>query len=270
MPRFLASNIVDSSSLSTSVSLSIRLVLRNLPEIKFHFHYEKSVFALRRTNNITRCHRTKSLPIKNTSRWFGQAQKLQPISISFIESSFPWPAVNKETLWSNKRNRLIWLAVEKTVSFPAILPEVCGHGRRYGLTLWLLCRDVSRSGLSIHEQSEDRWRTRSYSTETRVFLHPELSAPFPLDKGNRGSGNDNETIVDANSSINKVIRSAHIPLARGRCYWCWPKESLPLGKTAQAIEAKSQSLWKLEQFVAWNCTFRIWCCSNKFSFYWRR
>ena len=80
MPRFLASNTVDSSSLSTSVSLSIRLVLRNLPEIKFHFHYKKSVFALRRTNNITRCNRTKSLPIKNNISSFAQAQKPQPMA----------------------------------------------------------------------------------------------------------------------------------------------------------------------------------------------
>ena len=70
MPRFLASNTVDSSSLSTSVSVSIRLVLRNLPEIKFHFHYEKSVFALRQTNNSTGWHRTKSLPIKKYLQQF--------------------------------------------------------------------------------------------------------------------------------------------------------------------------------------------------------
>ena len=135
MPRFLASNTVDSSSLSTSVSLSIRLVLRNLPEIKFHFHYEKSVFALRPTNNITRCHRTKSLPIKNTISSFAQAQKFQPMAISFLESSFPRPVVRKERLRSNKRNRQICLAVVKTVSSPAILPEVCGHGRSCGITL---------------------------------------------------------------------------------------------------------------------------------------
>ena len=105
MPRFLASNTVDSSSLSTSVSLSIRLVLRNLPEIKFYFHYEKSVFALRPTNNITRWHRTKSLPIKNTISSFAQAQKL--MAISFLESSFPCPVVRKERLRSNKRKREI-------------------------------------------------------------------------------------------------------------------------------------------------------------------
>ena len=134
MPRFLASNTVDSSSLSTSVSLSIRLVLKNLPEIKFHFHYEKSVFALRRTNNITRWHRTISLPI-NTSSRFAQAQKLQMMAFSFLESLFPCPVVRKERLRSNKRIRQILLAVDKTVSFSVILPEVCGHGRSCGVTL---------------------------------------------------------------------------------------------------------------------------------------
>ena len=107
MPRFLASNTVDSSSLSTSVSLSIRFVLRNLPEIKFHFHYEKSVFALRQTNNSTRWHRTKSLLIRNTSSSSAQAQELQPMAISFLESSFPCPVVRKEKLRSIKRNRQI-------------------------------------------------------------------------------------------------------------------------------------------------------------------
>ena len=273
---FLASNTVDSSSLSTSVSLSIRLVLRNLPEIKFYFHYEKSVFALRPTNNITRWHRTKSLPIKNTISSFAQAQKPQTMAISFLKSSFPWPADNKETLWSNKRNRQIWLAVEKTVSFPAILQQVCGHGRSCGLTLWLLCRDVSRSGLSIHEQSEDRWRTRSYSTGTRVFLFrfwiiPEPPALVPLDKGNTGSGNDNETIVDDNSSKNKVITTAHIPLARGRFSWCWPNVSRPLGSDSagdRSQQPKFMKTWAI--LVAWNRTLRICCCSTKFSLYWRR
>ena len=70
MPRFLASNTVDSSSLSTSVSLRIRLVLRNLPEIKFRFHYEQSVFAPRHTNNNARWYRTKSLPIEKNFEQF--------------------------------------------------------------------------------------------------------------------------------------------------------------------------------------------------------
>ena len=245
MPRFLASNTVDSSSLSTSVSVSIRLVLRNLPEIKFHFHYEKSIFALRQTNNSTRWHRTKSPPIRNNSSSSAQAQKLQPMAISFSESS--------SLDWSNKSNRPIWSEVERTVSFPDILPKFCGRGRSCGLTLWLLCWAVSRSGLSIHEQAEHRSGTRSYSTGTRVFLFrfwiiPEPPAPVPLVKGNRGSVNVNEMIVDANSSKIKFITTAHIPLARGRYSWCWPKESRPLGTTARGIEAKSQSLWTLEEF----------------------
>ena len=196
--------------------------------------------------------------------------------ISFLESSFPWPVVRKERLRSNQRNRQIWLAVEKTVSFPAILQQVCGHGRSCGLTLWLLCRDVSRSGLSIHEQSEDRWRTRSYSTGTRVFLFrfwiiPEPFAPVPLDKGNRGSGNDNETIVDDNSSKNNVITTAHISLARDRYSWCWPKVSRPLEGDSTGDRSQQPNFMKTWAIlVASNRTFRIWCCSTKFSFYWRR
>ena len=125
--------------------------------------------------------------------------------------------------------------------------------RSCGLTVWLLCWAVSRSGSSIHEQSEDRSGTRSYSSGIRVFLFrfwiiPEPPAPVPLDKGNRGSGNVNEMIVDANSSKIKFITTRHIPLARSRYSWCWPKESRPLGTTARGIEAKSQSLWTLEEF----------------------
>ena len=57
------------------IAVNVRLVLRNLPDIKFHFHYEKSVFAVRQTNNSSGWHRAKSLPIKSTCSSFAQAQK---------------------------------------------------------------------------------------------------------------------------------------------------------------------------------------------------
>ena len=84
MPRFLASNTVDSSSLSTSVSLSIRLVLRNLPEIKFHFQYEKSV--LPSDERIISLAVTE-LNLCDSKTLTASLRKLR--NFSFLESSFP-------------------------------------------------------------------------------------------------------------------------------------------------------------------------------------
>ena len=61
---------------------------------------------------------------------------------------------------------------------------------------------------------------RNQSFLVRFWIIPGSPAPVPLDKGNRGSRDDIEMIVDVNSSKNKFITTAHIPLARGRYSWC--------------------------------------------------
>ena len=158
----------------------------------------------------------KGFLLKHMPEWLAHALTCCFITptISFTESSLPWPAVQNERLWSNFKKGQIWLAVEKWFHFLTFYHYLVFAGK-IGCNGGISCTKNQGEGGIPHMSKtiaafkcdcyterflEADWlSTRSQKNvharavvqpEQEFWIIPEPPASVSLDKGNEGSGNE--------------------------------------------------------------------------------